>query len=159
MKRLVALLFVIMVSAVIFAEWEFEQEVDLMHGSKITTASTLASVGTNSLGLKPLLVIRLTDNRLSIFVAWREYVGDGILTVTTRFEDTPPTAGRWNSSASYTASFFTGASLVLLRQMIEKKEYIVSIKPPVSHTVAVKFDLTGLKEGLLEYPEFKAILE
>lgn len=126
--------------------WFVNERTDPLDDSPIVTLANTASEGRSQVGRAPSLILRCSDNRTEVYIAWSDYLGSDAPTVSYRIGDGTMQTSRWSMSTDNQATFYPGNDIALIRQLVTANRFVARVTPYNESPVTAVFELDGLPE-------------
>jgi type VI secretion system protein VasI len=101
-----------------------------------------------------LLIISCGAGRSPLVaIEWHKYLGTGLTTLTTRYDDSAPEGETLAISRPGTMTVETHYGLGVLRRFLRHARFIARVTPYRSAALTAEFDLTGLRDAIAPHRE------
>ena len=97
---------------------------------------------------RPILHLRCSENKTSLFIVWNLYLGENSIEVLTRVDQQKAKSSYWSISTDNKAIFAPGRDTKYAKILARHKTLIVQLTPSGRSPLRATFDVTGLAEAM-----------
>ena len=98
--------------------------------------------------VRPILHLRCSENKTSLFIVWNLYLGENSIEVLTRVDQQKAKSRYWNISTDNKAIFAPGRDTKYAKTLARHRTLFVQLTPAGRGPIRATFDVTGLAEAI-----------
>lgn len=131
-------------------KWKVREEVSPIDDSKkvIMTLDAETTIGHGYREYRPIMYIRCSENKTSLFINTNHYLGLRDIPVLTRLDKDKATTRKWGLSTDNKAIFAPGSNAAYAKSLFNNDSLLIQLTPYNESPVMTTFDIRGLKEAI-----------